>query len=192
MENTKYSVPAYYVISRIEAYSNLQRYDGLKYGRAAQGPMENMAELYQKSRGEGFGRQVKLRILTGLFMSQKEFYEKYYLRAQRARALIRSDYDRVFDPNGDYRLDVLLTPSTPIPAFPFGSMDSDSILVQYADQFTSPMNFAGIPGISFPAGRTAGGLPIGIQAVGYDYCESKILRAAYAAEQAMKRTEAAA
>lgn len=185
MPNTKYSVPAYYVISRIEAYSNLQRYDGLKYGRPAQTKAADMYDLFSRSRGEGFGHQVKLRILTGLFMSRKEFYEKYYLRAQRARALIRSDYDRIFDANGEYRLDVLLTPSTPSAAFPFGSGENDSIVIQYADQFTSPMNFAGTPGISFPAGFNSEGLPIGVQAAGYDFCESKILRAAYAAEQAL-------
>ncbi len=156
MPNTVYSVPAYYVISRIE-------------------------------RGEGFGEQVKLRILTGLFMSRKEFYEKYYLRAQRARALIRSDYDRVFDPTGKYRLDVLLTPSTPSTAFHFGAASGDSVMVQYADQFTSPMNFAGTPGISIPVGRDQDGLPIGVQAAGYDFCEPRILRAAYAIEQTLKQ-----
>ena len=185
MPNTKYSVPAYYVISRIEAYSNLQRYDGLKYGRPALEETADMYDLFTRSRGEGFGFQVKLRILTGLFMSRKEFYDKYYLRAQRARALIRSDYDRIFDPNGEYRLDVLLTPSTPTAAFPFGSGESGSVAIQYADQFTSPMNFAGTPGISFPVGFNSEGLPIGVQAAGYDFCESKILRAAFAVEQAL-------
>lgn len=185
MRNTGYSVPAYYVISRIEAYSNLQRYDGLKYGRPSGRNPSDMYDLFAKSREEGFGRQVKLRILTGLFMSQKEFYEKYYLRAQRARALIRSDYDRAFDPNGEWRLDVLLTPSTPSAAFPFAEGDGDPIAMQYADQFTSPMNFAGVPGISFPAGFNSERLPIGVQAAGYDYAESKILRAAYAAENAL-------
>ncbi len=182
MPGTKYSLPAYYVLSRIEAYSNLQRYDGLKYGNPSQGMPKDMYDLFARSRGEGLGHQVKLRILTGLFMSRKEFYEKYYRRAQRARALIRADYDRVFDPNGKYRLDALLTPSTPVTAFEFGG--SDSILIRYADQFTSPMNFAGIPGISFPAGFDSKGLPIGVQAAGYDFCEEKILRIAFAAEQA--------
>ena len=191
MANTKYSVPAYFVISRIEAYSNLQRYDGLKYGRPSSQQAQDMYDLFAKSREEGFGHEVKLRILSGLFLSQKEFYEKYYLRAQRARALIRSDYDRVFDPAGDYRLDVLLTPSTPVPAFRFDRKGCDPLLIQYADQFTSPMNFAGTPGISFPAGFTAAGLPVGIQAAGYDYCEDKILRAAYTAEQLMKDAQGA-
>ena len=183
MPDTKYSVPAYFVISRIEAYSNLQRYDGLKYGRPLADHPKDMYDLFAKSRENGFGHEVKLRILAGLFMSRKDFYEKYYLRAQRARALIRSDYDQVFDPMGDYRLDVLLTPSTPLPAFRFDRKGSDPALIQYADMFTSPMNFAGLPGISLPAGKTSDGLPIGVQFVGYDYCESKILRAAYIAEQ---------
>ena len=183
MPNTKYSVPAYFVISRIEAYSNLQRYDGLKYGRASRQDRADMYDFFARSREEGFGREVKLRILSGLYLSQKEFYEKYYLRAQRARALIRSDYDRAFDPQGPYRLDVLLTPSAPVTAFRFDRQGSDPLLIRYADQFTSPMNFAGTPGISFPAGKDKNGLPVGVQAAGYDYGESKILRAAYAAEQ---------
>ena len=185
MSNTVYSVPAYYVISRIEAYSNMQRYDGLKYGRASERKPADMYDLFAGSREEGFGDEVKLRILTGLFMSRKEFYEKYYLRAQRARALIRSDYDRVFDLAGEWRLDVLLTPSVPSAAFPFAAGNDESVLIRYADQFTSPMNFAGVPGISFPAGFTGEGLPIGVQAAGYDYCEAKILRAAYAVEQTL-------
>lgn len=185
MTNTKYSVPAYFVITRIEAYSNLQRFDGLKYGHTTKRPVEDMYDLYYKSRGEGFGYQVKLRLLTGLFASQEKFYEKYYLRAQRARAMLRNDFDEAFDPNGKYRLDVLLTPSTPTPAFQFGGVTATNpLLMQFADQFTSPMNFAGTPGISFPCGLSSEGLPIGLQAAGYDYCESKILRAAYAFEQA--------
>lgn len=191
MPNTKYSVPAYFVISRIEAYSNLQRYDGLKYGSAGEREAEDMYDLFANSRGEGFGHEVKLRILSGLFLSQKEFYEKYYHRAQQARAMIRSDYDRIFGPNGDYRLDVLLTPTTPTPAFRFDRQGSDPLLIQYADQFTSPMNFAGTPGISFPAGFTKTGLPIGIQAAGYDFCEEKILRAAYAVEQQLSGAQEA-
>lgn len=150
--------------------------------------MAEMQYLYAHSRGEGFGEEVKLRILMGLFLSQKEFYEEYYHRAQRARALIRSDYDRVFDPMGEWRLDVLLTPSAPSAAFPFGSSSSD-VWVRAADQFTSPMNFAGMPGISFPAGFSSEGLPLGVQAAGYDYCEAKILRTAYAAEQAFQAEE---
>ncbi len=185
MANTKYSVPAYFVITRIEAYSNLQRFDGLKYGHTTKEPVRDMYELYYKSRGEGFGYQAKLRLLTGMFASQEKFYEKYYRRAQRARALIRRDFDDAFDPAGKYRLDAILTPSTPSPAFKFGGATaSDSLLMQFADQFTSPMNFAGTPGVSFPCGLSSEGLPIGLQATGYDYCESKILRIAYAFEQA--------
>ncbi len=185
MPNTKYSVPAYFVIARIEAYSNLQRFDGLKYGHSTHEPVADMYDLYYKSRGEGLGYQAKLRLLTGIFVSQKKYYEKYYHRAQRARAMLRRDFDEAFDPNGKYRLDALLTPSTPSAAFPFeGETAKDSLLMQFADQFTSPMNFAGTPGISFPCGLDQDGLPLGLQAAGYDYCESKILRIAYAYEQA--------
>ena len=185
MSNTKYSVPAYFVISRIEAYSNLQRFDGLKYGHTTRQSVKDMYDLYYKSRGEGFGYQAKLRLLTGMFASQEKFYEKYYRRAQRARALMRRDFDEAFNPQGKYRIDAILTPSTPSPAFRFGdAAASDSLLIQFADQFTTPMNFAGTPGISFPCGLTSEGLPIGLQITGYDYCESKILQAAYAYEQA--------
>lgn len=185
MKNTKYSVPAYFAISRIEAYSNLQRYDGLRFGVPTKRSVADMYDLYYKTRGEGFGYQTKLRLLTGIFISQEKFYEKYYRRAQQARGLLRADFDHAFDPDGKYRLDVLLTPSTPSPAFEFGGATAkDSLLMQFADQFTSPMNFAGTPGISFPAGLSKEGLPIGLQAAGYDYCESKILRAAYAFERA--------
>lgn len=185
MKNTKYSVPAYFVISRIEAYSNLQRYDGLRFGMPTKRETADMYDLYYKTRGEGFGYQTKLRLLTGLFVSQEKYYEKYYRRAEQARGLLRADFDRAFDPNGKYRLDVLLTPSTPSPAFEFGGATAkDSLLMQFADQFTSPMNFAGTPGISFPAGLSKDGLPVGLQAAGYDYSEAKILRAAYAFEQA--------
>ena len=186
MPSTRYSIPAYFVISRIEAYSNLQRYDGLKYGRSSLPEDADMYGLFSASRGEGFGYQAKLRVLTGLFLSRKEFYEKYYQRAQRARALIRGDYDRAFDPGGKYRLDLLLTPSAPSAAFPFAAEEQDSILVQYADCFTSPMNFAGTPAVSFPVGLNPEGLPIGVQAAGYDGCESTILRAAYAVEQVLR------
>lgn len=186
MPNTKYSVPAYFVISRVEAYSNLQRYDGLKYGKASPDNPGEMHELFSASRGEGFGQEVKLRILTGLFISQKDYFEKYCLRAEQARALIRMDFDRIFDSSGTHKLDVLLTPTTPLPAFRFDRSGSDPIHIQYADQFTAPMNFAGLPCISFPSGTNTGGLPIGIQAVGYDYCEEKILRTAYAVEAARK------
>lgn len=190
MSNTKYSVPAYFVISRIEAYSNLQRYDGLKYGYSTSRTPKDMYDLYYKSRGEAFGYQAKLRLMTGVWASQDKFYEKYYRRAQRARAMMRRDYDQAFDPNGKYRLDAMLTPSTPTPAFELGGETSGNpILMQFADQFTAPMNFSGTPGISFPAGISQSGLPIGLQAAGYDYCESKILRVAYAFEQATKDAE---
>lgn len=185
MSNTKYSVPAYFVITRIEAYSNLQRYDGLKYGYTTKRPVQDMYDLYYKTRGEGFGYQAKLRLMTGMFASQEQFYEKYYRRAQRARALMRRDYDEAFDPQGKYRLDAILTPSTPTTAFPFGAqLSKDSLLMQFADQFTAPMNFSGTPGISFPIGLSKAGMPIGLQAAGYDFGEAKILRVAYAFEQA--------
>ncbi len=185
MPNTEYALPAYLVVSRIEAYSNLQRYDGLRFGYTPDGEAADMNGLYRRVRGEGFGYQAKLRLLTGLFVSQSEFYEKYYRRAQRARALMRRDYDTVFDPSGKYRLDALLTPTTPCPAFPFiEDAERDSLRVQMTDCFTTPMNFAGTPAVSVPAGVTSAGLPIGVQLAGYDWQEAKLLRLAYALEEA--------
>ncbi len=185
MPNTEYAMPAYFVISRIEAYSNLQRYDGLRFGYTPEGEPADMNDLYRRARGEGFGYQAKLRLLTGMFISQSEFYEKYYRRALRARALMRRDYDAVFDPAGKYRLDALLTPTAPCPAFPFmGEAERDSLRIQMADCFTTPMNFAGTPAVSVPAGTNAAGLPIGVQLAGYDWREAELLRLAYALEEA--------
>ena len=184
MPNTPYGIPAYFVISRVEKASNLHRYDGVKYGYRTAQPVKSLEQLYKKTRGEGFGHQPKLRILMGMYVSAAQYSAQYYRRALRVRTLIRRDFEQAFDPAGPYRLDVLLTPTTPTAAFPIGEVYGDTVMMQYADQMTVNANHAGIPGLSFPGGLTAEGLPIGLQALGPDYSESSLLRVAKAFEDA--------
>lgn len=183
MPNTRYGIPAYFVISRVEAASNLHRYDGVKYGHRTDQPVGDLFELYRKSRGEGFGAQPKLRILMGLYVSAEQYEMEYYEKALRVRTLIRRDFETAFDPDGPYRLDALLTPTTPSTAFPLGSLYGDSVLMQYADSLTVPANHAGIPGISLPAGFDGDGLPIGIQLLGPDFGEAVLFKLGRAYER---------
>ncbi|HEB65820.1 MAG TPA: Asp-tRNA(Asn)/Glu-tRNA(Gln) amidotransferase subunit GatA, partial [Chloroflexi bacterium] len=184
MPHTRYGIPAYFVISRVEAASNLHRFDGVKYGYRTAQPVADLREMYRKSRGEGFGLQPKLRILMGMYVSAAQYSEQYYTRALRIRTLIRRDFERVFDPQGDYRLDALLTPTTPTAAFPIRDVYGDSVLMQYADQLTVPANHAGVPGLSLPGGLDSEGLPLGIQLLGPDFSESTLFRIGRAYEEA--------
>ncbi len=184
LPHTRYGIPAYFVISRVEAASNLHRFDGVKYGYRAPDPVSDLRSLYQKSRAQGFGAQPKLRILMGMYVSAAQHSEQYYNRALRVRSLIRKDFDEIFDPGGQYRINALLTPTTPTTAFPIGGLYGDSVLMQYSDQLVVTGNHAGIPGISLPAGFDQGGLPIGIQLMGPDFSEDILLRAGRAYELA--------
>ncbi|MCL4559767.1 MAG: aspartyl/glutamyl-tRNA amidotransferase subunit A [Chloroflexi bacterium] len=184
MPNTRYGVPVYFVISRVEAASNLHRYDGVKYGWRTRQKTADLSEMYRKTRAEGFGLQPKLRILMGMYVSAAQYSEQYYNRALKVRSMIRQDFDRVFDPQGAYRLDALLTPTTPTTAFPMQAVYGNSVLMQYADQLTVPANHAGVPGISIPGGLDREGLPIGIQLLGPDFSEATLFRIARAFEQA--------
>ncbi|NMC78216.1 MAG: Asp-tRNA(Asn)/Glu-tRNA(Gln) amidotransferase subunit GatA [Chloroflexi bacterium] len=184
MPNTRYGIPAYFVISRVEAASNLHRYDGVKYGYRTPGAVTDLRQMYRKTRGDGFGLQPKLRILMGMYVSAAQYSAQYYNRALRVRTLIRRDFEQAFDPQGHYRLDALLTPTTPTTAFPMGAVYGDSVLMQYADQLTVPANHAGVPGISLPGGLSAEGLPLGIQLLGPDFSETTLLRIGRAFEQA--------
>ncbi len=174
MPNTRYGIPAYFVVSRVEAASNLHRFDGVKYGYRTPEKQNNLRVLYSKTRNEGFGLQPKLRILMGMYVSAAQYSEQYYNRALKVRMMIRRDFDRVFDPTDKYRLNALLTPTTPTTAFPMGDVYGDSVLMQYADQFTVPANHAGVPGLSLPGGIAQDGLPIGIQLIGPDFTEDKL------------------
>lgn len=183
MPNTIYGIPAYFVISRVEAASNLHRFDGVKYGYRTGSEFSDLREMYRKTRAEGFGLQPKLRILMGMYVSAAQYSEQYYARSLQVRSLIRSDFDAAFDPSGDYRVDALLTPTTPTTAFEMDAVYGDSVLMQYADQFTVPANHAGIPGISIPGGIASDGLPIGIQFLAPDFAEQTLFQLGSAFEQ---------
>ena len=175
LPHTKYGVPTYFVISRVEASSNLLRYDGVKYGYRTGESFADLREMYRKTRGEGFGVEPKLRMLMGIYLSAAQFDKGYYQRALKARALIRDDFDKIFDSKGKHKLDALLTPTAPTTAFPIGSVYGDSVLMQYSDQLTATTNHAGIPGLSIPVGFDQEQLPIGAQFLGPDYSEGRLL-----------------
>jgi aspartyl-tRNA(Asn)/glutamyl-tRNA(Gln) amidotransferase subunit A len=176
MANTRYGIPAFFVISRVEAASNLHRFDGVKYGLRTTDQVDHLQDMYKHTRAQGFGQQPKLRILMGMYVSAAQYSEQYYQRALRVRSKIRSDFVQAFDSQGPYRLDALLTPTTPTTAFRMGAVYGNSVLMQYADQLTVPANHAGIPGISIPGGLDQGGLPLGIQLLGPDFSEAALLR----------------
>jgi aspartyl-tRNA(Asn)/glutamyl-tRNA(Gln) amidotransferase subunit A len=183
LPHTKYGIPTYFVISRVEASSNLLRYDGVKYGYRTEERVRDLRELYRKTRGEGFGVEPKMRMLMGIYVSAAQFEKGFYQKALQARGLIRSDFEAVFHPAGAHRLDALLTPTTPSTAFPIGGVYGDSVLMQYSDQLTVTANHAGIPGLSLPAGLDQAGLPIGVQLLGPDYSEGKLLQIGRAYEE---------
>lgn len=189
MPNTRYGIPAFFVISRVEAASNLHRYDGVKYGYRTDQPVHDLHEMYRKTRAEGFGPQPKLRILMGMYVSAAQYSAQYYQRALRVRTLIRRDFEQAFDPKGKYRLHALLTPTTPTTAFSVGSVYGNSVMMQYADQLTVPANHAGVPGITIPGGMADDGLPIGIQLLGPDFSEATLLRIGRAFETASQEEE---
>jgi len=184
MANTRHGIPVYFVISRVEAASNLHRYDGVKYGYRAPEALDDLRLMYKKSRAQAFGPQPKLRILMGMYVSAAQYSAQYYQRALSARAMIRRDFEEAFDPAGKYRLDALLTPTTPTPAFEIDAVYGDSVLMQYADQLTVTANHAGIPGLSLPCGLDGQGLPLGLQVLGPDFSEASLLRIGRAYEQA--------
>ncbi|HVV28994.1 MAG TPA: Asp-tRNA(Asn)/Glu-tRNA(Gln) amidotransferase subunit GatA [Rhizomicrobium sp.] len=178
LPHTKYALPTYYIVAPAEASSNLARYDGVRFGYRADGARD-IVELYEKSRGEGFGAEVQRRILIGTYVLSAGYYDAYYARAQKLRTLIKRDFDRAFE-----ACDVLLTPATPGPAFAVGEKTSDPVSMYLNDVFTVTVNLAGLPGISVPAGLTANGLPLGLQLIGQAFDEGTLLRAAQAVETA--------
>lgn len=183
MPNTLYGIPVYFVISRVEAASNLHRFDGVKYGFRTTEEFNDLREMLRKTRAQGFGLQPKLRVLMGMYVGAAQYNEQYYERALRIRSLIRSDYDVAFDPDGAYQVDALLTPTTPTPAFKMADLYGNSVLMQYADQLTVPANHAGVPAISIPGGVSQDGLPIGVQVIAPDFMEETLFRAGFAFEK---------
>lgn len=178
----QYAIPAYFVISRVEAASNLHRYDGVKYGLRYDGVVKDLHELYRKSRNLGFGLQPKLRILMGMYVSGEQYEKRFYERALKVRSLIRRDYEAAFDPEGSYRLDCLLSATTPSTAFEMGAIYGNSVMMQYTDLLTAPASHAGVPALSLPGGIDSSGMPIGIQLTGPDFHEARLLQAGRAFE----------
>jgi len=172
LPHSKYSVATYYLIAPSEAASNLARYDGVHYGRRAE-KFDGLIDMYAASRGEGFGDEVKRRIMLGNYALSAGYYDAYYLKALKVRRLIRADFDRAFE-----RCDVLLSPVTPTPAFKVGELIDDPLAMYLSDIYTISANLSGLPGISVPAGFSTSGLPIGLQLVGRPFAEETLFRAA--------------
>jgi aspartyl-tRNA(Asn)/glutamyl-tRNA(Gln) amidotransferase subunit A len=185
LPHTQYAVPTYYVIAPAEASSNLARFDGVRYGPRAEGATD-VRDLYRRTRGEGFGPEVRRRILVGTYVLSAGYYEAYYRRAQQMRALIAQDFRNAFDRG----VDLLFTPTTPSPAFKAGEKLADPVSMYLSDIFTVTANLAGLPAISLPVGRVKG-LPVGGQFIGQAFLEDEMLEAAYALERVVPATEEA-
>jgi len=178
MPNLDYSLPVYYLVAPAEAASNLARYDGVRYGHRTEEEVADVYDLFAKSRGEGFGPEVRLRIMLGTFALSAGYYDAYYLKAQRVRTLIKQDFDAAF---ADH--DVLISPTSPTVAFGIGEKADDPLQMKLADICTIPVNLAGIPALSIPCGM-AEGLPVGLQIMGRPFEEDLILRVGDAYQQA--------
>nr|WP_321444278.1 Asp-tRNA(Asn)/Glu-tRNA(Gln) amidotransferase subunit GatA [uncultured Cohaesibacter sp.] len=180
---TKYALPAYYIVAPAEASSNLARYDGVKYGLRV--PGDDIIDMYEKTRAAGFGSEVKRRILIGTYVLSAGYYDAYYLRAQKIRTLIKQDFEKAFE-----SVDTILTPATPSAAFELGREVTDPVQNYLNDIFTVTVNMAGLPGIAVPAGKSAEGLPLGLQLIGKAFDEETLFRAAGVLEDAAGIMEA--
>jgi len=180
LPHTKYALPAYYIVAPAEASSNLARYDGVRYGLRV--PGNDVIDTYENTRRAGFGKEVRRRILIGTYVLSAGYYDAYYLKAQKIRTLIKRDFDAAWSD-----VDVVLTPTTPSPAFAFGEKSGDPIAMYLEDIFTVTVNMAGLPGISVPAGLSTEGTPLGLQLIGKPFDEATLFRAAQAIEDAAGR-----
>jgi aspartyl-tRNA(Asn)/glutamyl-tRNA(Gln) amidotransferase subunit A len=176
LPHTNYALPTYYIVAPAEASSNLARYDGVKYGFRSKG--ENLIDMYEKTRSEGFGAEVQRRIMIGTYVLSSGYYDAYYLKAQKVRKLIKNDFDEAYK-----KVDAILTPSTPSAAFKIGEKTNDPVSMYLNDIFTVPVNLAGLPAISIPAGVDDKGYPLGLQIIGKAFDEQNILNIAYAMEE---------
>jgi len=176
LPNTSYALPTYYIVAPAEASSNLARYDGVKYGFRSEG--KNLIDMYEKTRSEGFGNEVKRRIMIGTYVLSSGYYDAYYLKAQKVRRLIKNDFDEAYK-----KVDAILTPSTPSSAFKIGEKTNDPVSMYLNDIFTVPVNLAGLPAISIPAGLDSKGYPLGLQIIGKAFDEQNILNIAFSMEQ---------
>jgi aspartyl-tRNA(Asn)/glutamyl-tRNA(Gln) amidotransferase subunit A len=180
LPHTKYALPAYYIVAPAECSSNLARYDGVRYGLRVSG--KDVIDTYENTRAAGFGKEVRRRILIGTYVLSAGYYDAYYLKAQKVRTLIKRDFDQAWD-----NVDVVLTPTTPSPAFAFGEKSGDPIAMYLEDIFTVTVNMAGLPGLSVPAGLSSHGTPLGLQLIGKPFDEGTLFRAAQVMEDAAGR-----
>jgi len=178
LPHTMYALPTYYIVAPAEASSNLARYDGVKYGHRSKG--NNLIEMYENTRSEGFGDEVKRRILIGTYVLSSGYYDAYYLKAQKVRKLIKEDFDKAFN-----NVDAILTPSTPSSAFKMGEKKDDPVSMYLNDIFTVPVNLAGLPAISIPSGYDKNNLPLGLQLIGRPFDEQMILNLSLALQKRM-------
>jgi aspartyl-tRNA(Asn)/glutamyl-tRNA(Gln) amidotransferase subunit A len=182
LPHTKYALPAYYIVAPAEASSNLARYDGVRYGLRV--PGRDVLDMYRKTRAEGFGKEVRRRIMVGTYVLSAGYYDAYYLRAQKVRTLIKRDFEEAFA-NG---VNAILTPATPSPAFGLGEKASaDPVEMYLNDVFTVTVNMAGLPGLAVPAGLSAEGLPLGLQLIGRPFDEETLFSLAQVIEDAAGR-----
>jgi len=177
LPHTEYAVSVYYILATAEASSNLARFDGVQYGYRCQDP-KNLLDMYERTRGEGFGAEAKRRVILGTYVLSSGYYDAYYLKAQKVRTLIKNDFEKVFKSG----CDCILTPTSPTPAFKVGEKSSDPLSMYLSDIFTISVNLAGVPAISIPCGFTKSGLPVGMQLIGDLFEEGKLFNAAYAYE----------
>lgn len=176
LPNTDYATAVYYILAPAEASSNLARYDGVRFGHRAEA--KDLNELYEKTKTEGFGMEVKRRIMLGTYVLSAGYYDAYYIKAQKARTVIRQDFLNAFE-----KVDILLTPTSPTTAFKVGEKSSDPLSMYLSDIFTISINLAGLPGLSLPCGFDSKGLPIGLQMIGKAFDESTLIKAGHAYEQ---------
>jgi aspartyl-tRNA(Asn)/glutamyl-tRNA(Gln) amidotransferase subunit A len=177
MPHTDYAIATYYIIATAEASSNLARYDGVRYGLRVDS--DSLLSMYRKTRGAGFGPEVKRRIVLGTYVLSAGYYDAYYLKGQKVRALIAKDFHDAFR-----KVDAIVTPTSPVPAFPLGARSEDPLQMYLADIYTVTGSLAGVPGISVPCGKICGKLPVGLQIFGAPFAEARVLQVAYAFEQA--------
>ncbi|MEO1281013.1 MAG: Asp-tRNA(Asn)/Glu-tRNA(Gln) amidotransferase subunit GatA [Pseudomonadota bacterium] len=180
LPHTKYALPAYYIVAPAEASSNLARYDGVRYGLRVAG--DDLIDTYEKTRAAGFGREVKRRVLIGTYVLSAGYYDAYYLKAQKVRSLIKQDFDTAWSD-----VDVILTPTTPSPAFALGEKSGDPIAMYLEDIFTVTVNMAGLPGISVPAGLSSEGTPLGLQLIAKPFDEETLFKTGAVIENAAGR-----
>jgi aspartyl-tRNA(Asn)/glutamyl-tRNA(Gln) amidotransferase subunit A len=178
LPHMKYVIAVYYIIATAEASSNLARYDGVRYGFRAE-EARALSEMYRKTRDEGFGAEVKRRIMLGTFVLSSGYYDAYYEKAQRVRSMLANDFAEAFK-----KCDVIATPTAPTPAFKIGEKSDDPLAMYLSDIYTVTVNLAGVPAISVPCGQSSAGLPIGLQLIGNHFDEARLLNAAYAYESA--------